>query len=197
MKKPIVTVPHQTLRKKSSSVEYDERTLTLIQNLVDTLLAKKNPQGVGLSAPQIGKNHSIFITWLAADESHDPGPEDIMIFCNPEIQKTGAERTFGPDPDDPILEGCLSIPGIYGPVPRYESVELAYDTILLMDHQQAGGFVRKEARFDGFLARVIQHELDHLKGILFTDYTQEFSLPLYEYTGKSMRPIDRSVIAAF
>lgn len=154
-------------------------------------MAQTNPQGVGLSAPQIGKNARLFVTWLSADPEADPSKSDLKIYGNPVITAHSQDVTLGPDPEDPVLEGCLSIPKIYGPVPRYEWVELSFETM------ENGTMVSKEERAEGFLARVIQHEFDHLEGILFTDYSLKYDLPVYEYIGKKLVAMDTEVLEAF
>lgn len=189
---PIVLVPNTILRTKSRAIALDKKALQFAVDLVDTLAAKKNPKGVGLSMPQIGKNWNIFVTWLhPSDVEKEPTITDMQLFINPQIIDTSAEQTFGDDPENPILEGCLSIPGMYGPVPRYESVTVSYTTLANRE------FVDKTATFSGFAARVVQHEYDHLQGVLFTDYSIKFDLPVYEYRGKKMVEIDKAFVASF
>jgi peptide deformylase len=147
-----------------------------------------NPRGVGLSAPQLGKNWNLFVTWLNADPDKDATPQDLRVFINPKITNVSQQVTFGEDKDDPILEGCLSIPQLYGPVPRHEWIEIRYDTLENDDIRQ------KEERFESFMARVVQHEYDHLEGVLFTDYSLKYELPVYEHRGKSMVPINLNLI---
>lgn len=191
--KPILTVPQEILRKISVDVIFDKKTLELSRELADTLFAKNNPKGVGLSAPQIGKNKRMFVTWLAPDPEDDPTPENLEVFINPVIIGQSKEVTFGPDKDDPILEGCLSIPTLYGPVPRYEWVEVQYQTL----EGNLGSPISREQCFTGFAARVIQHEFDHLEGILFTDYSLKHDLPVYEFIGKKMKEINKDIVKAF
>jgi peptide deformylase len=191
--KPILTVPHEILRKKSVEVVFDKKTLELSRELADTLYAKNNPKGVGLSAPQIGKNKRMFVTWLAPDPEDDPVPADLEVFLNPVLTEHSVEVTFGPDEDDPILEGCLSIPTLYGPVPRFEWVEVQYQTL----DASFQSLVASQRRFTGFAARVIQHEFDHLEGILFTDYSLKHDLPVYEFVGKKMKEINKDILKAF
>lgn len=198
----ILTVPHETLRKKSSAIQWDKKTAQFSLDLLETLYAKENPRGVGLSAPQIGKNWNIFATWLSPDPQNDPTRDDAIVFCNPTILDHSSEMTLGDDPEDPILEGCLSIPSLYGPVPRYTWIEVGYQTI---DTKKLQTATKKEEvsletqsrRFEGFFARVIQHEYDHLIGKLFTDYSLALSLPVYEFHGKKMTPIDHALLRAF
>jgi peptide deformylase len=191
MKKPLITVPQEILRKKSVEVTIDKKTTQFIEDLRDTLLQQNNPKGVGLSAPQIGKNWKIFATLLAADIEDDAGPQDLKIFINPLIISHSSDLILGDSSDDPILEGCLSIPNIYGPVPRYSEVTVEYQTL------ENGQILSKRESFNGFFSRVIQHEYDHLEGILFTDHTLAHKLPLYEHRGKRMIEIDSNIAKAF
>lgn len=191
--RPIITVPHETLRKKSADVALDKKTLEIAKQLEETLFAKTNPQGVGLSAPQIDRPKRIFVTWLAKDGDRDSQAtsEDLMIYINPMIVDIANETTYGPDSDHPILEGCLSIPKIYGPVPRAPWVMLKFITL------HKGNFIEKEKKFEGFLARIIQHEFDHLEGKLFTDYSLELDLPIYEFIGKKAIEINKELLQSF
>ena len=143
----IITIGNDILKEKSAPVsEIDENIKKLIEQMTEVLDKKK---GVGLAAPQVGENKRIFITKI---------PGDIQrVFINPDIIQTSQELVS-------CEEGCLSIPGVWADVVRpSEIIVQAWDI---------GGKVYKiEAR--GVLARVIQHELDHLNGILFTDRLDE------------------------
>lgn len=193
MIKPIVTVPETVLRTVSKDVVIDKKVRDFISDLSATLFAKTNPKGVGLSAPQLGKNWNLFVTWLAPDPDEDPSPADLRLFINPIITGHSSDTTFGPDVDDPILEGCLSIPNLYGPVPRYSSITVSYQTM----GKDPESIIYVEKTFKDFEARVVQHEYDHLKGKLFTDYSLEYDLPVYEFVGKKMKEIDKNIIKAF
>lgn len=187
----LTVVPSEILRKPSSPIELNKKLLTLIKDLSDTLVSHENPKGVGLSAPQIGKNLNVFVTYLSPNLEEEASLHDLRVFINPKIISVSGEMTFGADGDEPLLEGCLSIPNIYGPVPRHEWVELEYDTI------DGDTFAKKQERFTDFYARVVQHEYDHLQGILFTDYSLKQDLPVYELRRKKMVEIDKSLVKAF
>ncbi|PWU23232.1 peptide deformylase [Candidatus Cerribacteria bacterium 'Amazon FNV 2010 28 9'] len=191
MKKPIVTVPHEVLRKMSVEVIFDKKIKDFVKDLRDSLWLQDNPKGVGLSAPQLGKSWRIFATMLPPGEDDAPQKSDIRVFLNPSVLKRSSTLTLGDDPKDPILEGCLSIPGIYGPVPRPDQIEMEFDEVI--DNE----LIHKVEAFDRFLARVIQHEYDHIDGILFTDYTLKYNLPLYEFRRKHMVEIDPAFAKAF
>lgn len=189
--RPLTIVPNAILRTVCKPIVWDKKTSEIVTALQDTVMAQTNPQGVGLSAPQIGKNARLFVTWLSDDPEADPSVSDLKVYGNPVLTGHSTDVTLGPDPEDPILEGCLSIPKIYGPVPRYEWVEISYETI------ENGKMVKKEERAQGFVARVIQHEFDHLEGVLFTDYSLKYDLPVYEYIGKKLVAMDKEVLEAF
>ncbi|MBI5619376.1 peptide deformylase [Candidatus Gottesmanbacteria bacterium] len=151
--KPIIHVPSDVLTSSAKPVtQFDKRLHTLIKEMVATLKATHNPKGVGLAAPQVGVPYRIFVT---RPREKDP----IRAFVNPEIIKLSTEQTEGVPGRDNKLEGCLSIPKIWGRVKRAATLTLRY--------QDETGAVHEEA-FSGFLATIIQHETDHINGILFT-----------------------------
>lgn len=193
----IITVPHSSLRKTAPIItKVDKKLIKFVDQLQQTLRDKKNPAGVGLAAPQVDKNYRIFSTFLPKDT--DDRPEDDSnsvsnIYINPKIVEHSKELVFGPNPDEPTLEGCLSIPGLYGPVPRYQSIKLEYDQII------DGELKRTNQEFEWFTARVIQHELDHLDGILFTDYSLEYDLPVYAQDDQNNKliEVDKKMLEIF
>lgn len=189
----IITVPHKTLRQQAKEIiRLDENLVNFVAELEDTLLKKDNPKGVGLSAPQINESLRVFSTLLKSSQptTHNSQPI-IRTFINPEITSTSEQKTFGEDLENPILEGCLSIPYLYGPVPRWESIAFSFQVI------EDGKLVRREETFQGFTARVMQHEYDHLEGILFTDYILKYDLPLYEDKSGKMKKIKNTVAKKF
>jgi len=139
----VITIGNDILKEKAASVpEIDENIENLIKQMTE-ILEKKS--GVGLAAPQIAEKKRIFITKI---------PGDILrVFINPEIIQTSQELQS-------YEEGCLSIPGVWANVIRPASISIqAWDI--------SGKVFRIDT--DGVLARVIQHEFDHLNGVLFTD----------------------------
>jgi peptide deformylase len=207
----IITVPNPMLREISKPIKsLDKKTLQLISDLESTLSqgeSPKSPKGIGLSGVQIAKPLRVFCTYLPP--SGDPNDEKqkpiIKTFINPEIVKSSKKKTLGEKEikgqklnvndkhNRPILEGCLSIPGIWGPVWRHQWVKLRYFTLKVNpEHsRKANTYTLSEhsERFSSFPARVIQHELDHLNGILFTDYSLKDNLPLYESRGEKLEEI--------
>ena len=121
--------------------EFDERLAKLAADMRDTMLAAP---GVGLAAPQVGIPRRLF--------TFDSG-EEAGAYANPEILWRSDDTQEGE-------EGCLSIPGIYFPVTRATSVRVRAESL-------EGDAIEREA--DGFLARIFQHEIDHLDGVLFVD----------------------------
>lgn len=132
------------LRKKAESVQDPtaDEIRQLIAEMVETLKASDN--GVGLAAPQVGRSLRLFIAEVNGM---------ISVFMNPEILSRSEESIL-------FEEGCLSLPGTFLPVERAETVTLAYDDL----HG-----TRQTLKAHGFLAILIQHETDHLDGILMTD----------------------------
>jgi peptide deformylase len=163
--------------------QLDKKILQFATDLGDTLLNKRNPKGVGLAAPQVDKKWQMFATQLPLNPK-DPESTQIRIFVNPVIIDRPNNFTFGPDVDEPILEGCLSIPGIYGPVPRFPWLELEFQEIVGTE------LVPRREYFEAFPARVIQHEYDHLFGKLFIDYTEQYDLPLYKENEKTSKLVE-------
>ena len=137
----------ETLREVSSPVPcINEEIKILIDEMFITL---KKSNGIGLAAPQIGKNIRLFIVQLEEDSG--------MVFINPEIIRTSNEQCS-------MEEGCLSIPKVYEKVIRPKDVTLQY-----MDINGKKQLIQAT----GLLARVIQHEYDHLNGVLFVDRLEE------------------------
>jgi peptide deformylase len=167
--KSIVKVPNAVLTKPSQPItRFDTKLLQLIEEMKRTLKATKNPKGVGLAAPQIGEGYRIFIT-----RPHDR--DQIRVFINPEIKESKGATDGVPERDNK-LEGCLSIPNIWGKVARAKSIVLTY--------QDEKGDTHTET-FNGFIATIIQHETDHINGTLFTHRVLEQKGTFYQSTKDS------------
>src|SRR3990167_10634793 len=179
----IVQVPDPVLRQTARSVaSLDSRVLNIINYMKKVLITAKNPVGVGLAAPQIGISLRIFIT--------RPKPDDIpQVFINPEIIKYSQRRQL-PHGKSGTYEGCLSLPGHYSPITRTMSVTVKYQTLhsitphpplkLRGGAEGEGDIIEKTSVFSGFPAHIIQHEMDHLNGILFIDRVLEQNAKLYK-----------------
>ncbi|MFH0749759.1 MAG: peptide deformylase [Candidatus Gottesmanbacteria bacterium] len=164
--RPIVHIPNTVLSKSAKRVTvFDKKLHTIIADMKETLLAAKNPKGVGLAAPQIGVPLQLFLTKPSAKE-------EIRVFINPDIIHT--DSPISTEKKSEHLEGCLSIPNIWGDVNRAPTVTIVY--------QDEKGQQHKET-VTGFLATIIQHETDHINGILFTRRVLEQKNKLYQ-TGK-------------
>ena len=160
--KPILSVPDPLLRVKSVSIDrITPDVQAQIIELIDTMKNAHNPEGVGLSFPQIGFNLRGFVTYLE---------KRIKVYLNPIILDASEEKTLGGTPDRPTLEGCLSIPWLYGPVWRPKKIKIQ----ALDEHG-----IEFTKTLSSFPARLAMHEYDHLEGVLFTDYTLKDNLPLY------------------
>ena len=149
----IVKVPNAILTTPANIVtSFDKKLARLVAEMKSTLIATANPKGVGLAAPQIGVQWRIFV----------PRPHEkdvIRVFINPEITKQSDTLTDGVPERDQKLEGCLSIPDIWGKVARAKRVTLKFQDETGAHHTEI---------FTGFNATIIQHETDHLNGTLFT-----------------------------
>lgn len=182
----IVIAPHPALRQVARPVEQvDAKITNLVKTLTATLAATDNPPGVGLAAVQIASNWRIFATQLESARSEEP---TRRAFINPRISDRSAKLTLGINPREPDLEGCLSIPHLYGPVWRSEWVTLEYQ---LLEGDGLSPW-HSETFFD-FPARVVQHELDHLDGILFTDHVLRQGDALYQEEKHKLVEIDPQV----
>lgn len=170
----IVNVPHPVLANPTKTVDkIDEEIRKFVYEMEETLASQSDPQGVGLAANQVGRDLSIFIIKKSPQA-------DTQVFINPRIIRTdpvrvspskGKSRKNGEK-----LEGCLSIPRIWGPVKRSSKVLIEYQDLNSQSHKRW---------FKGFEAVIIQHEMDHLNGVVFTQRSMEQNAPLYkEVDGK-------------
>lgn len=142
----ILHYPEPLLKKKSAPVTvFDQQLAQLAQDMVETMY---DAPGVGLAAPQVGE----LLRLIVLDCSGSDAPADLIVAANPEIIAAAGESYEE--------EGCLSIPGFCTTVKRHQEVTLRY--------QDPTGQVH-ERHADGLLAIGIQHEIDHLEGILFVD----------------------------
>src|SRR5690554_314950 len=156
---PIIAYGHPVLRKKADPITKDYPELDkLIEDMFDTMY---QANGIGLAAPQVGKSIRLFIvnaTPFADDEDLSEEERDVLatfkkVFINPQIVKeTGDEWAFN--------EGCLSIPDIREDVFRQPEITIEYED---------ENFIKHTETYTGIAARIIQHEYDHIEGVLFTD----------------------------
>lgn len=146
----------------------DKKILALISDLENTLSIQKEPEGVGLAAPQVGENVRIFCINFQKTK---------MVVVNPKVVFAGkAEAPKGKRSRPKIMEGCLSLVNFYGNVDRPKSITIAYETL----SPDRRSFIPKIETFSDFLAQIVQHEIDHLNGVLFVDKLLAQKSPLYE-----------------
>ncbi|MEM8486048.1 MAG: peptide deformylase [Bacteroidota bacterium] len=153
------------------TIEVTENTPELQQLIDDMIETMHGASGIGLAAPQVGRSERLFVVDLSPmvedDEDAEAAP---VVFINPEIYEESEE-------DEEYEEGCLSIPDIREYVIRPEGVRLRY-----MDRN----FKKHDIVAEGMLARVIQHEFDHLDGVLFLDHISPFKRRLLKRRLKEM-----------
>ncbi len=174
--KPIITTPDPRLRAKSSRVrEIDDEIRQIIADMVESSLAweKEHPYelSAAMAAPQLGVNKRIIIV---RDDLDDKEHNSFTALINPEVIRTEGKVTKD-------YEGCLSVPEIYGLVGRPHKAKIKAQL-------ENGQEVRLKA--DGYLARVLMHEIDHLNGILFIDHIKDDPEAFYRMTDKGdLEPI--------
>ncbi len=158
----IIIVPNPILREKSKEVLIDKKTSDLVKNLKQTLSGKDGRvQGVGLAAIQIGLPKRVFVAYSEASKK-------FLVFINPEIVWFSKRLT---DPKKSKYEGCLSLPNKWSLIKRPKEIKVKYQT------ESGQTQIRK---FSKTLATIIQHEYDHLNGILFIDRVLEQKGKIYE-----------------
>lgn len=147
-----IETDEKTLRQKCTDVKDFNEAIKIAQDLLDTLNASKIP-GAGLSAPQIGISKNMFIARKFYNEQDSNSKYIDFIVINPKIKNKSKELTDS-------LEACLSIFDIYGFVKRYKKIGIEYYDL----HQK-----KQILKTGGYFSKVLQHEMDHLNGILFID----------------------------
>jgi peptide deformylase len=173
MIRKILNIKEKSLHEPSKAVgKVDKKIHELIEDMKDTLAAQEDPEGVGLAAPQIGKNLRVFLIRYNDTEK---------VIINPKITKIEKVKKSKSKSRSKLLEGCLSLPHYYGPLKRDTKVTLEY-----MD--ETGKSVTEV--FNGFLAQIVQHEVDHLDGILFIDRILEQNAPLYHFHGDEYEEVE-------
>lgn len=156
------------LRETALPVRDVENLTEVITDLTDTMRAEEL---AGMSAPQIGESLRLFVTEIRETKYRTGQSDPLRVYINPEITEFSRETALG-------WEGCGSIPGLFGKVERPVKISLKY-----LDQEG----VSREMKADGLLARIIQHEVDHLNGILFTDTSDPSTFVSAEYYIKHYR----------
>lgn len=167
----IVTLPEPVLRRKAKPItKFDKELQTLIDDMIETM---RDAPGVGLAAPQVGVSERLAVIEYAEEDDDEDGtegaekpakPKQLIVIINPEIVKASEEKVNG-------IEGCLSIPGLLGEVERHEALQVKA-------LNRYGKPVK--LKVDGWMARIFQHEIDHLNGVLFTDLATRVWKPTAE-----------------
>lgn len=159
MKREILRLDNKPREASNKVTSFGNKTKEIVADLLETLRTSERP-GVGLAAPQIGENVRIVVIeseGYTRDNGEEVSGIPTLVLINPEIKKYSKEKCT-------IEEGCLSVPDILGPVDRPKKVRVEAENI-------DGKKITINA--SGFLARVLQHEIDHLNGILFIDLVED------------------------
>lgn len=156
MIREFVVLPDRRIRQLSSEIiSFDKHLRQIIEDLISTALAQKDPVALGLAAPQIGITKRVFAARVR---------NKFKPFVNPKIIKSSKTQTS-------LMEGCFSVTGIYGSVIRPAEIDItAFDAF--------GKMFTKH--YKGLSAKIIQHEFDHLNGILFIDYVKKQNGKLFK-----------------
>jgi peptide deformylase len=146
----IITLPDASLRRKAHKVtNFDREFQSLVDDMIETM---REAPGVGLAAPQIAVPFRLVVVEFG-DEEDEEKPKKVYVVANPEISSASDEKVIA-------IEACLSVPGLAGEVERHER-------IVVKGLNRFGKPIRIKAA--GWLARIFQHEIDHVEGILYVD----------------------------
>ena len=169
----ILTEPNPFLRQKSKPVDkVDDSIRELMDDMVETMY---NAPGIGLAAIQIGEPKRIIVL----DVSKDPEKKEPMYFVNPEIVSTSKDNAT-------YEEGCLSVPGQFAEIDRPDKCHIKY-----LDYNGE----TKELKAEGLLATCIQHEIDHLEGIVLIDYLSKLKKSMIiKKLSKQKKELERIVV---
>jgi peptide deformylase len=147
----IITLPDPVLRRKARQVtDFGPSLQILVDDMIETM---REAPGVGLAAPQVGESIRLIVVEYPLDDTKEDAPRKLFVLANPEIKEISSETEMG-------IEGCLSLPGLHGEVDRLLDVRVTGRT-------RRGQPIKIKAK--GWLARIFQHEIDHLDGVVFTD----------------------------
>jgi len=147
----VLTIPNPILRNKAVEVhEFGEGLQKIINDMIDTM---RDEPGVGLAAPQMNVAQRVVVVEFPEDEEDEESPKRLYVVVNPEITRASDEKEIG-------TEGCLSVPGLIGDVERHLEITIKGKT-------RRGQLLK--LKVNGWTARIFQHEINHLDGILFID----------------------------
>ena len=151
----VVTLPHPVLRRKARKVtDFGPELQELIDDMIETMRAEP---GIGLAANQVGVSKQVVVVEFPEDDENEDAKPRLYIVVNPEFTKLSKETVVG-------TEGCLSLPGFLGNVDRHEEV-------VVKGLSRRGQPITLKVK--GWTARVFQHEIDHLNGIMFVDRAEQ------------------------
>lgn len=155
----VIKLPAPVLRKKSNKViDFDDELQQLVDDMIATM---RNEPGVGLAAPQVNMPLRLIVVEYPVDDRDEDAPSKLFVLANPEIIHMSEELVSG-------IEGCLSVPNILGEVERSAAVTV----------KGLNRFGKKQTvKAKGWLARIFQHEVDHINGILFVDRAEKLYHP--------------------
>ena len=176
MIRKIVTIPNKILRSKSKKIGYvDDSIKNLAQDMIETTIDWDHDSefGAALAAIQIGEPLKLTVV---RNDFDDPENKEFTTLVNPEIVKSSEEQVSD-------IEGCLSVPGIYGRVKRARKIKLKAQDV-------NGNPIRLTV--EGFPARVIQHEIDHMNGKIFLDHINDTSQLFNIDKNGSLMPVIQS-----
>lgn len=154
----ITRFPEEVLRRQAEPIEnFDKDLQTLIDDMIETM---RVAPGVGLAAPQVGVSKRVIVVEFGSEDD-ETLPKQLYVVVNPEIENRSETTVDG-------IEGCLSVPGVVGEVERAE--------VVTVRGQDAKG-KKIRIRAQGWLARIFQHEIDHINGVLYTDRAENLWQP--------------------
>ncbi len=159
-RRPVLKMGHPVLRKKARELTLEEIQSTWFADLINDMVETMHSEdGVGIAAPQIGESVRVSVIEYQGDTDRYPdmGEQALTVFINPKVTVLSKEM-------DGFWEGCLSVPGLRGYVERPNKVSVEY---LNVEGE------KKTITADGFLAIVLQHEFDHLDGVLYVDRVKD------------------------
>ncbi len=155
----VVKLPEPILRRKAHKVtDFGKDFQRLVDDMIDTL---HDEPGVGLAGPQVNVSQQVIIVEYTTDENDEKAPVKRYVFANPEITYMSEETVMG-------MEGCLSVPNLYGEVERAQEI-----TVEGLNRRGR----KQKVHVSGWMARIFQHEIDHLNGILFVDPAEKLYQP--------------------
>lgn len=155
----IIKMPDPMLRRKAHKIEkFDQALRKLVEDMIYTM---REEPGVGLAAPQVNISIRLIVVEYPLDDQVEDAKPTLFVFANPEIIEKSTETEFG-------IEGCLSVPELLGEVERNTK-------IVVSGFDQFGK--KQKISASGWLARIFQHEIDHINGVLFVDRARKIWKP--------------------